>query len=146
VAAAEWILYAGKQTCGECHEYEGAEAGVAPEASASPVPAAIVPPAVPAVWFPHAIFRHTAHRALACEACHAGARESQAGTDVLLPGIDTCLRCHAPGAGARSDCAECHRYHGGDQPLHGPGAPGRDGRREFEIPAFLSGPSKADKG
>ncbi len=46
---------------------------------------------------------------------------------VMVPNIDNCLRCHAPrdadkpAGGARFDCAECHRYHGGELQPHGPG-------------------------
>ena len=49
---------------------------------------------------------------LGCEQCHA-ARGSAETADVLLPGIDTCLRCHHHGAKAtaRADCVECHVYH-----------------------------------
>ena len=33
-------------------------------------------------------------------------------TDMLLPGIETCKKCHAPGPEhAESRCFECHTYH-----------------------------------
>jgi hypothetical protein len=40
---------------------------------------------------------------------------------VFLPTRQICAGCHAPGH-ARSDCAECHRYHAIDQPPHGVGS------------------------
>jgi ribosomal protein L40E len=33
-------------------------------------------------------------------------------SDILLPGIKTCQKCHAPGPDhAESRCFECHTYH-----------------------------------
>jgi hypothetical protein len=62
-------------------------------------------------WFPHANFDHDAHRMTTCAECHA-ARDSEKSADVLMPGIDTCKKCHnGTSAGARSDCLECHGYH-----------------------------------
>jgi hypothetical protein len=40
---------------------------------------------------------------------------------VFLPNQAVCATCHAPGK-ARSDCAECHRYHAIDEPSHGVGS------------------------
>jgi hypothetical protein len=84
---------------------------------------------VPAVWLKHARFDHSAHRALACVDCHARAystnpEASRLASDVLVPNIDNCVKCHAPQhksddhflGGARHDCVECHLYHG----RHGP--------------------------
>ena len=44
-----------------------------------------------------------------CSACHA-APTSKETADVLLPKIETCMQCHAPGK-AESRCFECHAYH-----------------------------------
>ncbi|HKI35948.1 MAG TPA: cytochrome c3 family protein [Gemmataceae bacterium] len=133
VVAAERVLYAGATACGKCHHYEPADGPVRQRR--------IVPPQVPAVWFRHAVFSHTAHRALDCRACHANASPEALGggpnrdastraADVLVPGISNCLQCHAPGSvtwrGARNDCVLCHRYHDGDAPLAGAGALARD--------------------
>jgi hypothetical protein len=133
VATAEKQLFLGKQTCGECHYYAPDEKAI--------VPKKIEPTQIPAVWFEHANFNHTAHRLLECRACHAGAYAfdekgspnpyaSADSKDVLLPGIGTCLECHAPraqGGTARHGCVECHRYHDGDHPLHGRGSASRAG-------------------
>jgi hypothetical protein len=64
-------------------------------------------------WQPHARFRHSAHRTVGCQECHAVApgREGAA----LIPAIETCAACHNPQAGARHDCAACHIYHREDR-------------------------------
>jgi predicted CXXCH cytochrome family protein len=121
VSAAENMLYKDKTTCAECHYFE-------PEGQLPPT--RVVPTNVPTVWLPHAKFNHTIHRVMDCESCHEGVRESKTSADVLLPGIETCQRCHAPPSrtrgGARYDCTECHRYHHGDTPLRGIGTEKRD--------------------
>lgn len=72
-------------------------------------------------WLPHSKFRHDAHRMLSCTECH-DAKASTATSDVLLPKLDTCARCHNASKGARSDCVECHNYHArrhGNEPHKG---------------------------
>jgi hypothetical protein len=62
-------------------------------------------------WLEHAVFSHKSHRLLSCTECHA-APNSARHTDVLLPRLETCLKCHsARERKARSDCVECHTYH-----------------------------------
>jgi hypothetical protein len=160
VVTAEKILYLGKQTCGECHDYEAA--GDANAGLFIPKPDDFKPskapqfriqrPAVPTVWFTHARFNHSSHRALDCRECHAAAYPDSANastqaSDVLIPGINNCLQCHAPQrreggklvGGARSDCTECHSYHHGDAPLQGLGAGALQPRERLTIQQFLSG-------
>jgi hypothetical protein len=122
----------GEARCGKCHQHEPVEDG-------KPLPTEVVPPQLPSIWLPHARFDHAAHRAMQCFECHDRNRlvTSQ---DGMKPGLDSrqpiiddiekCQQCHAPTTkwgtpGARHDCAECHRYHGGDQPPHGRGDPVR---------------------
>jgi hypothetical protein len=63
-------------------------------------------------WMPHARFDHDAHRGFTCVSCHAKALTSTESSDILLPGIETCKKCHAPGPDhADSRCSECHTYH-----------------------------------
>jgi hypothetical protein len=151
VADAEKILYQGKQTCGECHHYE--------EQHGQIKSMRIVPTNVPGFWFKHARFDHTKHRAVDCRLCHDRAyasnadqspntRASRVSEDLLIPGMTTCLQCHSPlrttaGAaqgGARFDCTECHRYHGGDSPSHGAGSQELAPRRKYEsLQDFLKG-------
>ncbi len=63
-------------------------------------------------WMPHAKFDHGSHDGFTCVSCHAKALTSTEASDVLLPGIETCRSCHAPGPEhAESRCFECHTYH-----------------------------------
>jgi hypothetical protein len=153
VDKAERFLTSCKTTCAECH-YDDKDKDRVPLER-------IAPTRVPDVWFKDAVFNHAAHRAVDCRACHARAypdSKDEKGTpnaswkqaDVLLPGIETCLKCHAPPStsgkevrgGARFDCTECHRYHNGDQPLQGIGAKARGARQPGSIEDFLSGSLK----
>ncbi len=136
----------GRGGCVECHNLK---------ASAGPLIRArdlasleIEPVLMTQVWFESAVFDHTAHRALECAACHAGATSSRANGDrPLLPGLAVCASCHwAAGgrqtgqlAGASAACTECHRYHNGDHPRHGKGAAARRGAAALSIEQFQSG-------
>jgi len=71
----------------------------------------IVPPAIPQRWLTHAVFDHRAHRELRCIACHDKVPTSRETSDVLLPGIEACRKCHFASGGARATCVECHLYH-----------------------------------
>jgi hypothetical protein len=63
-------------------------------------------------WLPHARFDHDAHTGFSCESCHQNAVTSTESSDILIPGIATCQKCHASGPGyAESRCFECHTYH-----------------------------------
>jgi Cytochrome c7 and related cytochrome c len=148
VQAAERYMWT-KATCEECHVVERGDQGKVKS---------ILPTNVPDVWFKSAVFDHSAHRAVDCQSCHARAYpdskdehgELDASTtnkDVLLPGVSTCLKCHAPRStagnvakgGARSDCTECHRYHNGGEPFAGIGAKNRVPSHPGSIEEFLSG-------
>jgi hypothetical protein len=65
---------------------------------------------LPARWLTHSRFGHDSHRMLACTECHA-APDSSKTSDVLMPHVDTCARCHHAKTGVRNDCVECHGYH-----------------------------------
>jgi hypothetical protein len=133
VATAEKVLFQDRSTCGECHFYEKEEGQI--------VPRRIVPPDLWTVWLPHAKFSHAAHRAVECQSCHPGARESTRAEDILLPAIEVCVECHAPASktsgGARFDCTECHRYHNGSDPLHGVGSEQRGAQKPRSLKALL---------
>jgi len=63
-------------------------------------------------WLPHSPFDHDAHRGFSCTGCHQNALTSTETSDILIPGIATCQKCHAPGPEhAESRCFECHTYH-----------------------------------
>jgi len=76
-------------------------------------------------WFEKSWFPHNQHQEVQCTACHkAGA--SKLATDVLLPGIETCRRCHGGAESTMripSTCVDCHQFHlPGKPPMHdGPG-------------------------
>ncbi len=99
---AEELLW--RKTCKQCHalNFELRADGLPTVADAKTTTR----------WMPHAKFDHDAHRGFSCVSCHAKALTSTETTDVLLPGIETCKTCHAPGPEhAESRCFECHTYH-----------------------------------
>ncbi len=89
--------------------------------SAQPEAFKIAPSHAPGRFFTAALFSHSAHAAVECLECHADAPKSISGTDLLMPGIATCQRCHdgqsrpqgpALSSGhAESGCSLCHDYH-----------------------------------
>src|SRR5439155_20298861 len=99
IARAErWLYAADGKGCGFSHAIKPgrAEDGGLP---------AIVPTALPSRFLPRARFDHARHTAAAlgqtgvagapdCLACHLRAVESRRTSDVLVPGIATCRRCH----------------------------------------------------
>ena len=63
-------------------------------------------------WLPQSRFDHDAHRGFSCIGCHQNALTSTETLDILIPGIATCQKCHAPGPEhTESRCFECHTYH-----------------------------------
>lgn len=70
----------------------------------------------PRRWYVHSDFDHRAHQSASCLECHGQAKTSTETRDVLLPSLESCVRCHAPKAsdgtgGAETSCLACHRYH-----------------------------------
>jgi hypothetical protein len=101
VAESEELLW--RKTCSQCHLLTFAANASVPSIAKSNIPPR---------WFTHAVFDHDSHKFLKCVECHAAATTSQAIADVLLPGIQTCEKCHRRGAeSAESRCLECHTYH-----------------------------------
>jgi hypothetical protein len=101
VAEAETLLW-GK-TCEQCHALGFVDHGRLPTVSKSNMTAR---------WFPHANFNHERHEMLKCAECHTAALTSQETADILVPGIQTCEKCHHAGTeAAESRCFECHTYH-----------------------------------
>ncbi len=133
------FVFEGKTACGLCHSFEPpAERGERPQ---------IRPVAVPDLWFEHARFDHRSHRAVECLECHADAVTSKTNTDLLLPGVAVCQKCHAPRGedkgqkvgGARWGCTTCHAYHNGDAPRQGLAGDPRAATRRRSSNEFLSG-------
>ena len=123
-AEAEDLLW--RKTCKQCHTFKGpaktsrrkielsatqlSDTGKFSGASAE------LPDVAPAnttlQWMPHAKFDHGKHDGFTCVSCHAKALTSTESSDILLPGMQTCKTCHAPGPEhAESRCFECHTYH-----------------------------------
>lgn len=123
-AEAQDLLW--RKTCKQCHTLMrgdnssrtkiGLSSAQVSEAGKVSMIAAELPGIAPAnttlKWMPHAKFDHGAHEGFTCVSCHAMALTSTESSDVLLPGIETCKKCHAPGPEhAESRCFECHTYH-----------------------------------
>jgi hypothetical protein len=115
--AQEWIsrriadtkVLLWRKTCVECHTLNlPRDRSVEAAAPLPSVPDA----AIPARWMKHALFDHASHQMLMCAECHTKATVSQQASDVMIPGIDTCRKCHHSGSdAAESRCFECHLYH-----------------------------------
>lgn len=74
----------------------------------------IVKPSLPKRWMTESTFSHGAHSEIKCESCHAGARDSEKTSDVLLPKIESCRGCHnesGKSGSAPANCIECHSFH-----------------------------------
>jgi hypothetical protein len=110
VGEAAWVEHQLRQSerllfsaggCGTCHPLGSSSADL-PEV-AVPQPVRSGPP--------RAKFQHDAHRFLRCTECHP-APASRSQVDLLLPRVAVCQACHNPQVGVRSECVDCHRYHG----------------------------------
>lgn len=100
--------------CKLCHVMIEGQAAQGNTAGIPPLPM-VAKSSIPARWFLHAEFSHDSHRLLTCTACHNRTPESRHTADILLPGIESCRKCHEHG-GAQRDaasgrCSECHSYH-----------------------------------
>lgn len=100
VDESEQLLY-GK-TCKQCHALSFGSGAALPVVAKSNITPR---------WMPHANFNHDRHQMVACTECHA-ALTSRETSDILLPGIATCEKCHHSGSdGVEARCFECHTYH-----------------------------------
>lgn len=97
------------RTCKTCHEIER-RTDAAGGWHVQPV-------ALTQEWFPEHEFTHDPHLGTACTDCHE-AKQSETSSDVLMPGLGTCLECHG-GADASgkvaSRCIDCHGFHRADE-------------------------------
>src|SRR5271165_6604486 len=104
VELAERVLW--RKDCKLCHSQTTGEIDKLPTS---------VKAVIPARWLAHSEFDHPAHRMMTCESCHSRISESKQTSDVNLPGIETCRRCHKEGGAmkgaAAGRCYECHSYH-----------------------------------
>ena len=156
IAQAEMVLY--QDRCAKCHSFSEERLDAAE--TAFDAPKSVLPTAVPNIWLKHSKFNHGTHRAVSCDACHGLESEGKFGpvatsefnTDVLFTKVDVCQKCHArpsggstPTGGARHDCTECHRYHNGDNPLHGIGAFARAGTTDRSVADFIAAAGASTK-
>ena len=99
-----------RQVCTTCHE-------VTREKQSWKV----APVALTMSWMPASRFTHKGHASQSCTSCHE-VRSSRRAEDVAMPEISRCRDCHGAhptAAGkAASDCASCHRFHGGQGLWH----------------------------
>jgi hypothetical protein len=131
VIVAEELLW--NKTCSQCHamvrgplapaeiaRWSAGTVDLAPQtqrlatifAAPGAEPPQIAPTMTRSRWMPHAKFDHSAHTGFTCASCHTKALTSTESSDILIPGIATCQKCHAPGPDhAESRCFECHTYH-----------------------------------
>jgi hypothetical protein len=86
--------------CALCHE-------VRPVTNAAPF---IAKPTFVDRWMPQARFDHVQHRSVKCDDCHH-ATQSHLTSDVLMPGIASCVTCHSPKGKVVAECITCHTYH-----------------------------------
>jgi hypothetical protein len=131
VAVSEELLW--HKTCSQCHRVssttlqdvkiarwdaansrETAHIGPTDSNKLDMLPSAALPKIAPAnvtlQWLPHARFDHDAHPGFSGAGCHPNALTSTEASDILIPGIATCQKCHAQGADhAESRCFECTR-------------------------------------
>lgn len=139
--AAEWITIRTAQaeeriwreSCNLCHQEQIPE--IPASSTSQEISAALTNPATlpvlasthqPERWLTHAVFSHQAHQSVGCVECHTRAASSQNASDILLPSISACRRCHdgqsrpqgpALAAGhAESGCFLCHKYHNWNEP------------------------------
>lgn len=162
VYESEKAMYWNAKLCGECHHFDTTKPGGKVDPALVKLGTApdlrVRPTAVPVIWYQHASFNHAAHRSVDCRQCHAKAYPflpdgkanptvSEKTGDIMVPDIENCLQCHAPRShaggqprgGARFDCAECHRYHNGDNPMQGIGATAQDAKKKRTIQQVLQG-------
>jgi hypothetical protein len=86
--------------CALCHDPQ-------PRPGAAPF---IAKPVFVDRWMVRSDFNHATHRMVKCDDCHH-ARRSRLTSDVLMPGISSCVTCHSPKGKVAAECITCHNYH-----------------------------------
>lgn len=98
-----------RRACQVCHDVYATPTAV--------VPWTVTPVRLTREWFPAGRFDHSRHGTSLtdCAGCHAAAHSKEA-SDVLMPRIETCRRCHAdataaPAGKVATGCPACHAFH-----------------------------------
>jgi len=102
-----------RRACTTCHDVTRIDD------NNSDVPWQVLPVRLTEAFFARANFSHGAHETEvnSCDGCHQ-ASQSEAASDVLIPGIESCRDCHGSGYSNRnnseqipSTCVMCHSFH-----------------------------------
>ena len=114
------LVFDERRGCAYCHYGMSADgafetdkilaAALPPKANPAPV---VAPVSLRTRFLPQARFDHASHRGMTCEDCHAS-RQALSSDEVLIPGIDTCVKCHGTenaALRAQSTCITCHVFH-----------------------------------
>jgi len=114
------VVFDDRRGCAYCHYSTTADgAWDTDKILADALPPKANPPRVVAPvmmrtsFLPNATFDHASHRGMTCEDCHAS-RSSLTSSEVLIPGIDNCVKCHGgekASLRAQSTCISCHAFH-----------------------------------
>ncbi len=89
--------YAG---CIYCHDVTRSDTRV-PQVTA---------PEIPDRWMGQSRFDHSRHKQMACTECHS-VDNSELTSDILMPTIESCQKCHSQQGKVVSSCQTCHGYH-----------------------------------
>jgi hypothetical protein len=100
-------LFDELNVCGTCHYVRRIDKAPGWE---------VAPIRLTQVWMPAARFTHVKHSTMQCSSCHKVGESSEA-LDIAMPDVKDCRVCHVgsqPVLGkVTSDCATCHKFHGG---------------------------------
>jgi len=100
------VEFVFKSLCGTCHEATKLTGSGDQKWTVEPV-------GLSERWFPKAKFDHGSHRTVDCGDCH-NAKASTKSSDILLPGMQVCLKCHGPADELNrvpTTCVTCHAFH-----------------------------------
>src|SRR5579884_61727 len=104
-AALDLVFFNPKQGCAYCHTVQRTDDTIKVE-----------PVVLRTRFLPHAQFDHSKHAPLGCDDCH-DARTAETSSQVLIPGIENCVKCHGSqnaSLKAASTCTTCHDFHRGE--------------------------------
>ncbi len=96
------IIFDDKRGCAYCHVTDRSAGAFT-----------VAPVVMRTRFLPEARFDHAKHAALDCGQCHTS-RQSEKSSDVLVPGIESCVSCHGTeraGFKTQSTCTSCHVFH-----------------------------------